>query len=460
MTDAGLIHLKGLADLKRLSLDGCRISDAGLAHLGGLKNLEELSLPATEVTDAGLARLKGLRKLRKLRLQESNCTLAGVVHLFTALQNRGLDEALEIVVDVKRDEKQQVVSLDLSGIQVHDAGLEYLKDFKNLKWLHLYGTQVTDAGLAHLEQLGELELLNLAGTKITDAGLAHLDRLPNLRTVHLSGTNVTDQGIDKLRQASSRGIRVYRREFSHLDSDQGDQKNASSHVKLGNAMLKLGRIEEARTHFLKAIARQPNRKEAYYGLGLMFHDAGRMKEAAAHFRQVLRIDPGHADAHIRLGLILLDDGLADEGREHLASAVRISPRNPSANYRYGYLLHREGKLAEAAVHYQRAIQSDPGHVLAMLALAGIRINSDHPDLHAPKEAVALAEKACELTEHKSAEALEMLAQIYARTGRLDDAIGTANQALQIARSDRDDYLVGRLQKNLSLYQRALDGKPQ
>ena len=173
----------------------------------------------------------------------------------------------------------------------------------------------------------------------------------------------------------------------------------------------------------------------------------------------MRIDPSHADAHLRLGLILLDEGSVDEGREHLASAVRIDPKNPSANYRYGHLLHREGKPAEAAVHYQRVMGSDPENVLAMLAMAGIRIDPNRPELYAPEQAVALAEKAAELTAHESAETLEMLAQIYALTGQLDDAIETANEALRIARSERDDRLAGRLQKNLSLYQRALDEKP-
>src|SRR5947209_8449662 len=54
ITDADLGHLKGLEQLRELSLQQTRISDAGLVHLTGLKNLQVLSLGKTQVTDAGL----------------------------------------------------------------------------------------------------------------------------------------------------------------------------------------------------------------------------------------------------------------------------------------------------------------------------------------------------------------------------------------------------------------------
>ncbi len=44
ITDAGLEHLDGLTNLKRLSLDGTRITDGGLEHFRGLTNLQELNL--------------------------------------------------------------------------------------------------------------------------------------------------------------------------------------------------------------------------------------------------------------------------------------------------------------------------------------------------------------------------------------------------------------------------------
>ena len=53
VTDAGLVHLAGLTNLRVLTLLGDQITDADLVHLKGLTKLEDLSLGGPQVTDAG-----------------------------------------------------------------------------------------------------------------------------------------------------------------------------------------------------------------------------------------------------------------------------------------------------------------------------------------------------------------------------------------------------------------------
>ncbi len=85
ITDAGLVHLKGLTNLKKLSLGQTRITDAGLAHLKGLTKLEYLNLYGTKITDAGLAHLEGLTNLKSLNLGQTRITDAGVKSLQEAM---------------------------------------------------------------------------------------------------------------------------------------------------------------------------------------------------------------------------------------------------------------------------------------------------------------------------------------------------------------------------------------
>ena len=66
ITDAGLVHLKGLINLKRLILADTQITDAGLVHLRGLKRLQELEVSNTRVTDTALRELQ--RALPNLRI--------------------------------------------------------------------------------------------------------------------------------------------------------------------------------------------------------------------------------------------------------------------------------------------------------------------------------------------------------------------------------------------------------
>ena len=58
VTDAGLVHLKGLTSLETLELNNTQITDAGLVHLKELTSLYYLKLDNTQVTDAGVEKLK------------------------------------------------------------------------------------------------------------------------------------------------------------------------------------------------------------------------------------------------------------------------------------------------------------------------------------------------------------------------------------------------------------------
>ena len=71
--------------LVSVDLMDSKVTDAGLVHLKGLTKLQSLSLISTKVTDAGLVHLKGLTKLQSLNLSFSKVTDAGVKDLQTAL---------------------------------------------------------------------------------------------------------------------------------------------------------------------------------------------------------------------------------------------------------------------------------------------------------------------------------------------------------------------------------------
>jgi RNA polymerase sigma factor (sigma-70 family) len=179
LTDEDLACLKGVRQLRYLSLYGSPVTDAGLAHLRGLATLRELDLALTRVTDAGLAHLKGLSQLQSLRLQATKVTDAGLVHLgaFPRLQ-----------------------SLVLSGTKVTDEGLAKLQRLSQLQVLGLADTRVTDAGLARLRGWTQLRSLGLDGTRISDEGLAALEGLTGLETLVLIKTPVTDRGLTHLRK--------------------------------------------------------------------------------------------------------------------------------------------------------------------------------------------------------------------------------------------------------------------
>jgi endonuclease YncB( thermonuclease family) len=153
---AGVIRLvKGRMMMERLEIAGVPFHDEDLAALRGVPDLRTLSLRRTLITNEGLAQLKRFEKLRTLSLMNTGVGDAGLEHLASL-------SALE--------------DLDLDRTAITDAGLAHLKGLSNLRRLQVAHTAVTDAGLKHLENLPNLRELNVAGTNVTKEAADKLRR--------------------------------------------------------------------------------------------------------------------------------------------------------------------------------------------------------------------------------------------------------------------------------------------
>jgi hypothetical protein len=71
VTGRGFAAIKRLPRLARLQLGRSRVDDDGLAAIAQVEVLEQLELDGTMVTDAGLARLNALPNLRQLTLNQA-----------------------------------------------------------------------------------------------------------------------------------------------------------------------------------------------------------------------------------------------------------------------------------------------------------------------------------------------------------------------------------------------------
>ena len=204
----------------------------------------------------------------------------------------------------------------------------------------------------------------------------------------------------------------------------------------------------------KAIELNPKHVPSRFCLAAILTELGRMNEARAHLLEIVEHDPGFFAAHVNLGLILVEAGEMDEGEKHLAEAVRLEPEDSIANYYYAYVLHRRDKLPEAATHYSRAVASDPNSVRALLGLSAMHVTPDLVEWYDPEKAIPLAERACELTERRLPDALQMLGMAYALAGRYGDALRAADEAIGIARAAGDTRFVRQIEQDRAAYEQA------
>ena len=241
-----------------------------------------------------------------------------------------------------------------------------------------------------------------------------------------------------------------------------------SHILIGVALAKQHKYEEAVTHYQAALALNPESATAENNLARVLHSQGRLDEARKHYEAALKLDLQLAQAQNNLGVLLLQQGCLTEGARHLREAVRLVPGDVESQYNlavalnqqenwkeaaaiftrlapgrpndaklhcdFGLALAHLGQTREAMRQYATALRLQPDFPEALERLAWIAATDPRPELRNGREAVNMAERACELTGHKQARCLATLAVAYAEAGRFPEAVGAAETAEKLAAS--------------------------
>jgi tetratricopeptide (TPR) repeat protein len=259
---------------------------------------------------------------------------------------------------------------------------------------------------------------------------------------------------------------------------------------LGNALLKQGKFAEAEAACREAVARAPLNLNAMYNLATALHNEGKLDEAAQWYRKLLEIDPklgsihrslgnilvlqgkaqeaipqfetaiklrpNEPDPHVVLGIVLLESGRADEAANHFQAALQLQPTNSMALYQLARIQQGRGEIQEAIANYHKAIQSQPDWPAPLNDLAWVLAASADANVRNGTNAVALAERACKLTQEKEPLFLGTLAAAYAEAARFQDAVATAEKAKDLASKTGLKEVA---QKNEELLQAYRAGKP-
>jgi tetratricopeptide (TPR) repeat protein len=227
--------------------------------------------------------------------------------------------------------------------------------------------------------------------------------------------------------------------------------SAVAQYNLANVLLRLGRAQEAIGHYEQALKLQPDYAEAHNNLGVALFQLGRVSEAISHYEQALQIQPDYADAHNDLGTALMGQGRLQEAISHYEQALRIQPDYAQAHNSLGLALVRLGRVPEAIGHYEQAVRLRPGFADACNNLAWQLATRAPAEGGDAARAVALAQRACELTGNRRAGYLDTLAAAYAAAGGFSDAITTAQKAVELAHAAALPKLVAECEARLELY---------
>jgi Flp pilus assembly protein TadD len=157
--------------------------------------------------------------------------------------------------------------------------------------------------------------------------------------------------------------------------------------------------------------------------------------------------------HARLAHALFQNGRPAEALSEYASALQLDPNLPEAHEGMALALGSLGRTSEAITHYRAALRGKPDSPASLNNLAWLLATHPDPNVRQGTQAVALAERACALTQYRKPTLIGTLAAAYAEAGRFPEAIESAQKAEALATAAGDTNTAARNRELLELYRR-------
>lgn len=141
-----------------------------------------------------------------------------------------------------------------------------------------------------------------------------------------------------------------------------DANSALAHEARAEALLALGRKDEAVAGYRKALELDSKLNRARIGLAAALSAAGKHAEAVAEARKATAADEKSAEAFATLGLALLAEN-PNNWAGAIAEAQQgafLNPKSVAAQMAVAQVFEAAGNLDQAAAAYERVAQQDPG----------------------------------------------------------------------------------------------------
>jgi len=188
-----------------------------------------------------------------------------------------------------------------------------------------------------------------------------------------------------------------------------------------------GKTDQAMTHFDKALAVDPRFDLAHYNIAWAFlgQKPKAYGKAEAAFRKALELNPNYKQAFYGLGMVFGYQSEYKVAREYLTKALEIDAQFLTALKWRGIVNEELGNLDEALVDFSAAISIDP-------AQADLYIRRSRALTKEEKFTDALADLQFAKRFDPKNERIELyLSRIYTKLGQADAAMDSVNNALKL-----------------------------
>ena len=209
-------------------------------------------------------------------------------------------------------------------------------------------------------------------------------------------------------------------------------------------------LARAQTELERAVKTAPGDARAHMTLGNVLRKRRDLDGAIEHLARATEIDATSTDAWNNLGVSYEQAKRLEEALVAYGKAVELAPKRPLFRENLARVHAARGNDADALAGFREVLEMDPNAVGALkgMALVLARTAEDGSQANALK-AVQMAQHAAKLTGGRDAGVLEVLAAAYQTANQRDKALGTAMQALELARASGDIAVVDRLETRIA-----------
>jgi protein O-mannosyl-transferase len=229
-------------------------------------------------------------------------------------------------------------------------------------------------------------------------------------------------------------------------------QNLFAETNLGVALAGRGQTDEAMIHYRKALEIKPDYAKGHYNLSLALANRGKIEEAIAHCQKALEITPDYADARENYGVLLAGRGQLDEAIAQFQKAIEIQSDYADARQNLRLALAQRKSILQGLAEQRELIRSRPSDTNLLNDAAWILATNPNASVRDGAEAVALAQRAAELSGGREPAILDTLAAAYAEAGRFREAVKTAERAASLASARGDTALADAIRHRIQLYQ--------
>ncbi len=210
-------------------------------------------------------------------------------------------------------------------------------------------------------------------------------------------------------------------------------------------------FDDAIVHYTESLRLDPEQANVHKNIAVVLVRQGEVNDGINHFKESLRFDPNQPEVYINLALALSQQKQMDEAIEQYEHALKLKPDNFFVLNNLGEIYFMREENEKAVGYFEKALELEAGKVSVLNNLAWLKAAYEKERFHEPKRAVELAQQACELTKFEKPSLLDTLSVAYAASGKFNEAIETAEKAIDLALSSKQNDIAKEIQNHLELY---------